>query len=78
MCSELTTPSGVASSSSPHVLFGDSGGVRGKDSGDIGDECKEGKRETSNAVGMVCSDERHDFKGEGAGEDEGAGHSRSE
>jgi len=67
--SELTAPSGVTSSSPTHVLFWESGGRPGKDSGDIGDECKEGKRETSDAdsVGMVRSDERLEFRGEGAG-----------
>ena len=80
MCSELAAPSGVASSSPTHVLFWETGGRPGKDSGDIGDECKEGKQETSDAdpVGMVCSDERPNFKGEEAGEDEGAGYSGSE
>ena len=77
MCSGLAAPSGVASSSPTHVLFCETGGRPGKDSGDIGDECKEGKRETSDAdsVGIVCSDERTDFEGEDAGEDERAGYS---
>jgi len=72
VCSELTAPSGVASPSPIYVLFWETGGRLGKDSGDIADECKEGTRETSDAV--VCPDERPDFKGE----DEGAGHSGSE
>ena len=69
MCNELTAPSSVASSSPTHVLFWESGGRPGKDSGDIEDGCKEGKRETSDAdpVGTVCSDERPDFKGEEVG-----------
>ena len=69
MCGGLTAPSGLASSTPTHVLFWETGGRPGKDSGNIEDECKEGKRETSDAnpVGMVCSNERPDFKGEEAG-----------
>ena len=80
MGSEVVAPSDVASSSPTHVLFCATGGRPGKDSGDIGDECKEGKHETSDAnpVGMVCSDERIDFKGEETGEDEEVGHSGPE
>ena len=80
VCSELIAPSGVASSGPTHVLFCETGGRQGKDSGDIGDECKEGKGETNDAdpVGMVRSDERPNIKGEEAREDERTGHSGSE
>ena len=80
VCDELPAPSSVASPSPTHVLFWEPGGRLGKDSSDIEDECNEGKREISDAdpVGVVCSDESPDFKGEEAGEDEGAEHSGSE
>ena len=69
MCTELTASSGVTSSSPTYVLFWESGGRPGKDSGDIGEECKEGNGETRDAdpVGMVCSDGRPEYKGEVAG-----------
>ena len=52
----------------------------GKESGDIWDGCKEEKGETSdeNPMGVVCSNEKPDFKGEETGEDEGVGYSGSE
>ena len=80
MCSELTSPPGVTSSSPTLGLFCETRGEPGKYSGDIGDACKGGKRETVDAdtVGMVCSDETPDFKGEEVGENEGEGHSGSE
>ena len=79
MCSEPIASSGVASSSPPHVPFCETRGRPGKDSSDIGDECKEGKGETNDAesVCMVCLDERPNIKGEEAREDEGTGHSDS-
>lgn len=69
MCSGLTAPSGIASSSPTYNLFRETGKGLGKDSNDIGDECDEGKRETGDAdpVCTVCANERPDVKGEGAG-----------